>query len=84
MHKRELRAMHDLRNAAKRVAEALNRHPREVYQNGALSNGADKRHPSVPGGWIAYGDTAALLLDAVEAAIAMAREVDAIEPREDA
>ena len=73
--------MHDLRNAAKRVAEALARHPEQEYLNG---DGIDKAQPSLPGRSLSYGDGAALLLDAVEAAIAMARGVDAIEPREDA
>lgn len=72
--------MHDLRNAAKRVAEALNRHPASEHLNGA---GAGKAYPSLPGRTLSFSDGADLLLDAVEAAIAMAREVDAIEPRGD-
>lgn len=75
--------MHDLRNAAKRVAEALARHPEEGY--------AIPDSPGRPSGCNAllrsgfsFEEGAEVLLAAVEAAIAMAREVDAIEPREDA
>lgn len=79
MHKRELRAMHDLRNAAKRVAEALARHPESEYILPKEGSGSPLRCRS-----LSYGDGAEVLLAAVEAAIAMARAVDAIEPREDA
>jgi hypothetical protein len=79
MHKRELRAMHDLRNAAKRVAEALARHPKGEHVLPDEGWNSPLRCRS-----LSYGDGAQVLLAAVEAAIAMAREVDAIEPREDA
>lgn len=79
MHKRELRAIHDLRNAAKRVAEALNRHPEVNHVLPGEGSGSPLRCRS-----LSYGDGADVLLAAVEAAIAMARGVDAIEPREDA
>ena len=78
MHKRELRAMHDLRDAAKRVAEALNRHPEgeHILPDEGFQSPLHRRS-------LSHRDGAAVLLAAVEAAIAMARQVDAIEPRED-